>query len=79
MKTLKVSLRQNTERTVHVKYVTALMLATLSLSLTSCVTLKKDVEIGVTLPKIIKEGDIEYWCLEKTDLTSLVQEADRCR
>ena len=53
--------------------------AILLLSSVCCKTLKKDVVPDVTLPKIMMEGNIEYWCLEKTDLTAIIQEADRCR
>ena len=79
MKTLRDSSRLNTGHIALAKSVALLMMATWILSLTSCVTLRKDAEVVVTLPKIIVEGDVTYWCLEKTDLTAIIQEADRCR
>lgn len=50
----------------------------LSLSMQSCALLRPSEKIETTPVRIEYFNNLEYWCLEKSDFTSLLQEAVRC-
>lgn len=79
MKILKYLYRKDTGNIDQIRLKNLLILVMLSLCLVSCKTLKTEEEKDVTDPKIIIDGDVTYWCVEKNDFTALLQEADRCR
>ena len=45
----------------------------------SCQMLSRGEKIDTTPARYYFENGVEFWCLEKTDFTAVLQEADRCR
>ncbi len=77
MKRLNHGLKRPIVNTNLARYVKLWIIVILAISSVSCGRLSKRGEIETTVPKIVVEGEIEYWCFEKTDATALLQEAVR--
>ena len=45
----------------------------------SCSLSRRGDEIETTPARYYFDNGVEFWCLEKTDFTAVLQEADRCR
>jgi len=78
MRRSQSSLKRSIKGIAQGKYGRLLIVGMLALSTVSCNLLRSGEKIDTTLPKIIREDGVEYWCLEKKDFTAVLQEADRC-
>lgn len=54
-----------------------LIVVILTLLISGCAVLNKSAETDSTPVKTMSFNGVEYWCLEKTDFTSVLQEASR--
>ena len=59
--------------------VTLLILVISVLLMTRCAGLNKNAEIETTPVRVAYWSNQEFWCLEKTDFTAVLQEAERCK
>jgi len=75
---LRNGLRNGAEERVPGRFVKLLTVGILILLIQSCTASNPNVDIDTTGVRIQQFNEVEFWCLEKTDFTAILQEADRC-